>query len=189
LAQTYASHGAAAISVLTDERYFGGSLERLAAITDLNLGLPLLRKDFIFDSYQLMEARAAGASAALLIVAMLADSDLERLIRQAGEWGLTPLVEVHDSYEYQRALDAGARVIGVNNRDLRDFTVSLDTTFEIVKARQPGTVFVSESGIHSGEDVRRLGEAGVDAILVGEALVTAPDLVAKMAELLGERLR
>jgi indole-3-glycerol phosphate synthase len=189
LAQTYASQGTAAISVLTDSRYFGGSLERLAAITDLNLGLPLLRKDFIFDSYQLMEARAAGASAALLIVAMLADSDLERLIRQAGEWGLTPLVEVHDSYEYQRALDAGARVIGVNNRDLRDFTVSLDTTFEIVKARQPGTVFVSESGIHSGEDVRRLGEAGVDAILVGEALVTAPEPAAKMAELLGERLR
>jgi indole-3-glycerol phosphate synthase len=189
LARTYADEGAAAISALTDERYFGGSLERLRAIADLNLGLPLLRKDFIFERYQLLEARLAGASAILLIVAMLDDAQLKSLIADAQGLALTPLVEVHDRHEYQRALHAGARVVGVNNRNLHDFSVHLETTFDLLEEREADTLFVSESGIRSAEDVRRMGDAGVDAILVGEALVTATDVAARVRELSGVRMR
>ncbi len=183
LARTYAENGAAAISVLTDERFFGGSLEYLRQIADMGLGMPLLRKDFIFDRYQLMEARAAGASAALLIVAMLDDDQLAGLIAAAVELKLTPLVEVHSLAELQRAVDAGAPVIGVNNRDLKTFKVSLETTFEL-RSHLPAEIpLVSESGIHSLADIQALADAGVDAILVGEALVTADDTAAATRQL------
>ncbi|MBN2503695.1 MAG: indole-3-glycerol phosphate synthase TrpC, partial [Anaerolineales bacterium] len=180
LAETYAHNGAAAISVLTDEKYFGGCLGRLRMIHALGLGLPLLRKDFIFDRYQLLEARAAGASAALLIVAMLKQAELAQLIAECNDLGLTPLVEVHDEAEFKRALDAGACVIGINNRNLHDFSVSLETSLRLVAQCPEGILLVSESGIKSQADIECLGAAGVDAILVGESLVTAEDVAEKV---------
>ncbi len=177
LAETYARHGAAAISCLTDTRFFQGRLDDLVAarehLEDLGIPRPFLRKDFVFDPYQIVEARAAGASAALLIVAVLPQSLLQSLIAHAQAWGLISLVEVHHADEVARALDAGATIIGINNRDLRTFTVDLRTT-ERLRAHIPDNVIVvSESGIHTPADVRRLRDVGVDAILVGEALVKA----------------
>ena len=178
LASIYQQNGAAAISVLTDEKYFGGSLQILQDISALNLGLPLLRKDFIFDAYQLLEARLAGASAALLIVAMLVQEDLVALIEKSAEFGLTPLVEVHDQSELERALSAGAKVVGINNRNLHDFSVSLETSLQLAQLCPPEITVVSESGIKSQADIQRLG--AVDAMLVGEALVTAQDVAAQV---------
>ncbi len=197
LARTYAQHGAAAISVLTDEKYFGGSLTHLrdiAAIfqhSDNNprssafIRVPILQKDFIFDRYQLLEARLNGASAALLIAAMLEQNTLRRLIQAAAELGLTPLVEVHTRAELERALNAGAAVIGINNRDLHTFTVDLRTTLELRPHIPPGVVVVSESGIRTRAHVRQLAAAGVDAMLVGESLVTAADVGKRLAGLIG----
>ncbi len=178
LAETYARHGAAAISCLTDTRFFQGRLDDLVAareyLEDLGMSRPFLRKDFVFDPYQIVEARAVGASAVLLIVEVLGEVELRSLIGYAHQHTLTPLVEVHNEHELAQALDAGATVIGINNRDLRTFEVDLRTT-ERLRARIPDAVVVmSESGIHTAEDVRRLRDVGVDAILVGEALVTAP---------------
>ena len=174
LADVYRRNGAAAISVLTDEKYFQGSLDCLCQIAALEPRLPLLRKDFICDPYQIYEARAAGADAVLLIVAELEPSQLSELSALAKELGMAALVEVHCESELQEALDCGARLVGINNRDLRTFTVDLQTTLRLRKNVPPEVCLVAESGIHTSQDVRRLAEAGVDAILVGEALVTAP---------------
>jgi indole-3-glycerol phosphate synthase len=179
LASTYAANGAAAISVLTDEKYFGGSLDHLAGIAAAQAAgsdpLPLLRKDFIFDRYQLLEARLAGASAILLIVAMLEKAALQKLIAETDALGMAALVEVHDRGEVDTALEAGAQVIGINNRNLHTFDVDLETTLSLLDRIPPGVTLVSESGIRNEKEIRRLGEAGVDAVLVGERIVTAKD--------------
>lgn len=185
LAALYARRGARAISVLTDEPFFQGHLDYLRAVRSA-LGAacpPLLRKDFLFDPYQLWEARACGADAVLLIAAILPDDELRGLLALADELGLAALVEVHDGEELARALTVGARLVGINNRDLRDFRVDLATTERLRLAIPPGLPVVSESGIRSADDVRRLARCGVDAVLVGEALVTAPDVEAQVAAL------
>ena len=182
LASVYRHHGAAAISVLTDESYFGGHLDFLRDISIASPEIPLLRKDFIFDRYQLLEARAAGASAALLITAMLEDQLLATLIQFSEALQLTPLVEIHTAAEFQRANDAGAKVIGINNRDLHTFEVSLETTLNLLPQRPPGVLIIAESGIKSAVDARRLAEAGADAMLIGEGLVTAPDIAAAVRD-------
>ena len=183
LARTYAENGAAAISVLTDEKYFGGSLDYLQAITALKLQMPLLRKDFIFDNYQLLEARAAGASAVLLIVAMLEVTQLRDLLSAAHELDIEALVETHTCHEVAQAIQAGACVIGVNNRDLHTFKVSLETSLQLRPSIPQSVVMVAESGIHTSDDVARLAAAGVDAMLIGEGLVTAPNIAAKVREM------
>jgi len=180
LAQAYVANGATAISVLTDSHYFGGSLRHLKQITQLESELPLLRKDFIFDRYQLLEARAHGASAALLITAMLAPADLQQLIRAAHDLDLTPLVEVHTRKELKIALDAGATLIGINNRDLHTFQTSLAVTAALRSHVPHGVTLVAESGIRTMEDVALLAELGVAAMLIGEAIVTAEDVAAKV---------
>ena len=185
LARTYLGAGAAAVSVLTDEKYFGGSLGDLessvAALRSKGSDLPVLRKDFIYSEYQVYEARAAGAGAVLLIAAMLAPPRLAELIAETTSIGLTPLVEVHDQAESERALAAGARLIGINNRDLHTFEVNLDTTLQLRRHIPPEIPVVAESGIKHAEDVRRLADAGADAILVGEAFVTSGDPGALLA--------
>lgn len=183
LANSYAQNGAAAISVITDETYFGGHLNTLKQIDALNSHLPLLRKDFIFDPYQILEARACGASAVLLIVAMLSQSELNDLIRKSYETQLSPLVEVHNEEEMSRAIDAGANIIGINNRNLHDFSVDLDISLRLASRRPPDKVLVSESGIKSQSDIKLLADAGVDAILVGESLVRAQDIGQKVRRL------
>ncbi len=182
LAQDYAGNGAAAISVLTDEHYFGGSLRQLRAISALNLGKPLLRKDFIFDRYQLLQARAAGASAALLIVAMLSPGHLADLLAAAAEQRLAALVEVHTRTELDAALAAHAEIIGVNNRDLHTFETNLDVTAALRPHIPDGVIVVTESGIHTLEDVQQLAQLRVDAMLIGESLVTAADTASRVRE-------
>ncbi len=183
LAKTYARNGAAAISVLTDEYFFGGSINHLQSISTLSTGLPLLRKDFIFDRYQLLQARAAGASAALLIVAMLETTTLNELISAAAELGLNVLVEVHNLEELETALSTGTQIIGINNRNLHTFETSLDVTIALRSHVPPEICIVAESGIHTHADVKRLTALGIDAMLIGEGLVTAPDVGSKVREL------
>lgn len=183
LAKTYASNGASSISVLTDEYFFGGSLNHLQSISALDTGLPLLRKDFIFDRYQLLQARTAGASAALLIVAMLETTVLCELISAAAEIGLNALVEVHNLRELETAVSIGTQIIGINNRNLHTFETSLDVTTELRSHIPPETCIIAESGIHTLDDVNRLIELEIDAMLIGEGLVTAPDIGSKVREL------
>ncbi|REK18441.1 MAG: indole-3-glycerol phosphate synthase TrpC [Planctomycetota bacterium] len=184
IATTYQQHGASCLSVLTDEHYFQGSLEYLAAVRAA-VDLPVLRKDFILDSYQLYEARAAGADAVLLIAECLDDCNLRKLHNEAVELGMTPLVELYEPENLQRVFDAGATLIGVNNRDLRTFTTDLEHTL-VLRPRVPDEcVLVSESGIRTHADVERLQAAGVDAILVGESLMASPDIGAAVDALLG----
>ena len=184
LAVTYAGAGAAAISVLTEPHYFRGSADDLIAarraLDSAGLRRPVLRKDFIIAPYQLLEARAWGADAVLLIAAVLDDRMLARLMDEAVSLGLTPLVEVHDREELQRVLALGAGVVGINNRNLRDFRVDLNTTRELRTCVSGGVIVVSESGIRGPEDVAELGRMAVDAALVGEALVTADDPAAAL---------
>ncbi len=187
LASSYAANGAAAISVLTDEKYFGGSLDILKTVHAQALGVSLLRKDFIFDRYQLLEARVAGASAVLLIVAMLEDLHLAELISESQTLSLTPLVEVHNETELARALAANAQVIGINNRNLHDFSINLETSLRLASLCPPEIILVAESGINTFGDIQRLAEARIDAILVGEALVTAQDVAARVRHLAGVR--
>jgi indole-3-glycerol phosphate synthase/phosphoribosylanthranilate isomerase len=182
LARTYQQNGAAAISVLTDEHFFQGHLDHLRAIRE-KVNLPLLRKDFVFDPYQVYEARTAGADAILLIVAMLSDSELHSLHRLADELGMTALVEVHDETEIRRALALQPRLVGVNNRDLHTFAVDLATTERLRSFVPPDVTLVAESGIHTTADVDRLARVGADAMLVGESLVTAPDPAAQVRAL------
>jgi indole-3-glycerol phosphate synthase len=193
LAREYEANGAAAISVLTDEHFFQGSLDYLSAVRR-NVGLPVLRKDFVLDPYQVYEARAAGADAVLLIVAALDDGDrsaersrhslaaLHRLVQQLG---MTALVEVHDEAELERALRVGPQVVGVNNRNLHTFEVDLETTARLRALIPADVVLVSESGVHTHDDVARLAAIGADAMLVGEALVRAADVGHKVRQLVG----
>jgi indole-3-glycerol phosphate synthase len=178
LARTYAQGGAAAISVLTETNYFKGSVDHLAAIREV-IELPLLRKDFIFDPYQVYESRAYGADALLLIVTILSQEQLEELLSLSHTLGLRCLVEVHDEDDVERALLGGAEIIGVNNRDLDTFIVDIDTTCRLRPLIPQGKIAVSESGITSQSDIEKLRECGVNAILVGEALVTASDVRGK----------
>jgi indole-3-glycerol phosphate synthase len=182
LASTYARHRVDAISVLTDARYFRGSLDDLAAVRAA-VDVPLLRKDFTLDEYQLWEARAAGADAVLLIVAILEPSLLSDLAAAAKGLGLAALVECHTARELDIALAAGARLIGINNRDLTTFETRIDTTLALLPQIPPGPTVVSESGFFSGADVRRVIQAGAHAVLVGEGLVKAADVGAKVREL------
>jgi indole-3-glycerol phosphate synthase len=182
LARTYAGGGAAALSVLTQETSFGGSLEHLEAARQ-SCDLPILRKDFISDPYQLLEARAIGADAVLLIVAALPPARLESLITEARKRGLAALVEVHDEREVAIALTAGARLIGVNHRDLRTFEVDLGLTERLRALIPHALTLVSESGIRGAADARRMRKARADAILVGETLMRAPDPAACIKEL------
>jgi indole-3-glycerol phosphate synthase len=181
---TYQRAGARAVSVLTEGVYFGGSLDDLVEARGA-CDLPLLRKDFVVDEYQLLEARAAGADAVLLIVAALEPRRLTDLMGAASDMGMDCLIEVHDEEQVGIAVDAGAEVIGINNRDLHSLEVDLGTTFRLLADVPAGTVVVAESGITRSEDVERLEEAGVDAILVGEALMRADDPVRAVRELLG----
>jgi indole-3-glycerol phosphate synthase len=174
LAQAYESGGARCISVLTEQRRFGGSLEDLAAVRAA-VDIPVLRKDFIVTSYQLWEARAYGADLALLIVAALEKSALVSLVERAESIGLLPLVEVHDADEVQLALDAGAKVIGVNARDLRTLEVDLGVFAEVAPSIPESVVRIAESGVRSPQDLLAYAAAGADAVLVGEALVTHED--------------
>jgi indole-3-glycerol phosphate synthase len=185
LAKIYCKNGAAAISILTDQKYFGGTLKDLDRVRKLNPSVPILRKDFIFDRYQILEARLAGASAVLLIAAALQAPELELLIEAASEFGLTALVEVHQERELETALAAHAQVIGVNNRNLEDFSVDLGTSLKLRKLIPSDCISVSESGIRTEADVGILREAGFDAILVGESLMTASDIAKKTRELAG----
>jgi indole-3-glycerol phosphate synthase len=174
VARSYEGAGAAALSVLTDGPFFGGSLDDLMAARAA-VRLPVLRKDFVVDPYQIVEARAAGADAILLIVAALSDPELASLAAEARRMGLDALVETHDAAEIDRAVAVGAGVIGVNHRDLATFTMDMDLCARLRPRIPPGCVVVAESGIRSAEDVRRMRGAGVDAILVGENLMRAPD--------------
>jgi len=183
-AKAYADAEAAALSVLTDERFFGGHLDILRAIRSA-VTLPLLRKDFVVDPYQIDEACVAGADAVLLVVAALDPEDLAELFGHARARGLDALVEVHDEKELGAALAAGADLVGVNNRDLRTFDVDLATT-ERIAAIVPGeVVLVAESGIHEPEDIERLERAGAHAVLVGESLMRQPDVGAALRRLRG----
>jgi indole-3-glycerol phosphate synthase len=186
LAHQYSDAGAAAISVLTDQKHFKGSLQHLRAVRDaLPDGPPLLRKDFLFEEYQLYEARSCGADAVLLITAILEDSMLRELINLAATLDMDALVEVHDERELTRAAAAGAKIIGINNRDLRTFDVDLATTERLAPLASPGSIIVAESGIFTRQDVHHLEKRGVHAVLIGEALVTAPDPAAKIRDLFG----
>ncbi len=183
MVRAYAAGGAAALSVLTDGPFFGGSLADLAAARAA-CDLPILRKDFVVDRYQIVEARAAGADAVLLIVAALEDPELASLLAASREAGLDALVEAHDEAEVARALAAGASIVGINNRDLRTFTVDRDLAARMRPRVPADRVIVAESGIRDAADVARLRAAGVDAILVGETLMRAPDPAAALRALI-----
>ena len=186
IAQNYERAGAAAISVLTEPEFFCGSDSYLQEIADV-VSIPVLRKDFVVDVYQIYEARLLGAAAVLLIVALLDDATLREHIACAHNLGLSALVEVHDKEELTRALDAGARIIGVNNRDLHSFEVDLTTSLRLRPLAPEAVLFVAESGIRTRADVCLLEDAGVDALLIGETLMRAPDQAQALAELKGER--
>lgn len=183
IAESYVSGGAAALSILCEEDFFGGSLEHLKEVRS-RVAAPLLRKDFIFDPYQVYESRAAGADAVLLIVALLHDELLARLIEVANELGLDALVEVHSASEMSRAEIAGASIVGVNNRDLTSFKVDLDTSIQLAPLAPTGPVLVSESGITTVADIRRLRAAGFHAFLIGEHLMRAQHPRAALKELI-----
>ena len=185
LAQTYSQSGAAAISVLTEPDYFLGSFDDLEG-AHAEVDIPVLCKDFIFDSYQIYEARSHGADAVLLIAAILSRNELSALLKTVHSLGIAALVEVHNRDELMRILELSPRIIGINNRNLADFSVDLETTFSLRPLIPPNLAVVSESGIHTRDDVLSLQSAGIDAILVGEALVTSPEPAAKINELLGK---
>ncbi|HEX5983628.1 MAG TPA: indole-3-glycerol phosphate synthase TrpC [Solirubrobacterales bacterium] len=180
----YERGGAAALSVLTDERHFGGSLADLRAARAA-CGMPILRKDFIVDPYQLYEAAVNGADAVLLIVAALRDEELRALGEEARSIDLDCLVEVHDGEELERALEAGAEVIGINNRNLDDMSVDVATTYELMTDVPAGKTVVAESGISSRRELEELERVGVDAVLIGSALMAVADPEAKVRELTG----
>ena len=181
-ASTYAAAGAAAVSVLTDARYFHGSLDDLVQVRRA-VAVPVLRKEFIVDEYQLWEAREAGADAVLLIVAALEDAVLRDLLGAAKGAGLATLVEVHTAGELDRALRLGAPVIGINNRDLQTLTTTLAPSLALLPQIPPGPIAVSESGLRTGADVAQVVAAGAHAVLVGETLLRADDVAAKVREL------
>jgi indole-3-glycerol phosphate synthase len=179
IATTYERHGAACISVLTDTPFFQGNLRHLQMVREA-VTCPLLRKDFILERYQLLEARLAGADAVLLIAEILPGDLLERLYREARDIGLHVLVELHDTEQLARVLATGAPLIGINNRNLRRFETRLEHTLELARAVPSDRVLVSESGIRTADDLRRLEAVGVKAVLVGESLMRAPDIGAAL---------
>ena len=184
IAQVYEANGASAISVLTDERFFRGALPYMTEVK-ASVGLPVMRKDFIIDEYQIYQSRAAGADALLLIAAILTGDEIKRFLDTAAGLGLYCLVEVHDEAELDAAVEAGARLIGVNNRDLKTFRVDISTTVRLAPLAPAGAILVSESGVQSREDVRFLGQNGVHAVLIGESLMRSPDIGAKLREFTG----
>ncbi len=186
LARALEASGAAALSILTEEEFFRGSLKNLREARK-TISLPVLRKDFIFDPWQVWETRANDADSFLLIVATLGDATLRELIALGRELGMEPLVEVHTAGELDRALAADARILGVNNRDLKTLTVRAETSFELIGQIPDHCIAVSESGLRTHDDLVRLRSAGFDAFLVGEHLMLAPDPAAALANLLGTR--
>ena len=188
VALDYVRGGAAAISVLTDEPFFQGSLKDLRTAATVAHGaerpIPVLRKDFVIDPYQIVEARAHGADAVLLIAAALDDVVLNELLATAGQWGMDALVEVHDEPELERAVRVGARLIGINNRDLRTFTVDLGVTERLAPIAPEQAVVVAESGVFGPAEIRRMHHAGARAVLVGEGLITASDRIAAVRSLM-----
>ena len=184
IARTYQAHGAACLSVLTDAPYFQGHLSYLARIR-ASVAIPLLRKDFLIDEYQVVEARMAGADAVLLIAEILDDDRLASLLALARRWGMATLVEFHDPKHLPRVLASGADLIGVNNRDLHRFVTDLDLTLRLRDRIPPDVVLVSESGIRTRSDVERLEAAGVSGILVGETLMKSPNVGLAVERLLG----
>ena len=182
-ANTYKANKASAISVLTDNNFFGGSFEDMFAIK-MKCGLPVLCKDFILDEIQIFAAKVYGADAVLLIARILEKKMLKKLIKNAEELGMSCLVEVHNYEDLKKALSANAKIIGINNRDLDTLQIELNTTVELVKKIPKNKVIVSESGIKTRDDVLKLKDAGVHAILVGESLLRSDDIVAKMKELI-----
>ncbi len=186
IALAYAQGGAAAVSVLTEEKYFQGSLDYLRDIKRaLGDRLPVMRKDFIIDPYQVYESRAYGADAFLLIVAALDEESLAGLLALGRKLGMDALVEAHNEAELGLALAAGADIIGINNRDLKTFRVDLDTTRRLMALVPPGKIAVAESGIKDRRDMEKVGGWGANAALVGEALTSSPDIAARMRELIG----
>jgi indole-3-glycerol phosphate synthase len=186
LAKTYASNGASALSVLTDQAFFQGDLKFIYDVR-VAVDLPVLRKDFLIDPYQIYASRVGGADALLLIVAALDDKQLTDLLALTYEIGMVALVEVHNEEEVDSALKAGARLIGVNNRDLMTFEVNLNTTARLAGLLPEDATLVAESGVFTAEDVRNMGRLGAHAVLVGEALVTAPDIGAQTKTLSSEK--
>ena len=185
IAKTYAAHGATCISVLTDEHFFQGHIDYLKAIRDA-VEIPLLRKDFILDTYQLVEARAAGADAVLLIAECLDDCNLRKLHNEAIELGMTPLVEFYEPSNLERVIEAGATLIGINNRDLRTFETDLQHTIRLRQEIPSDHLVVGESGIHLPADVKLLSDSNVDAILVGESLMSKPNIGEAVQTLLSD---
>ncbi len=186
IAREYQESGAAALSVITEVQHFHGGLEILASLR-WNNPLPLLRKDFIIDRYQILEGRHAGADAVLLIAALLDPAELKNLRMEAERYGMEALVEVHNEAELDRALESGASLIGVNNRDLRTFEVSLEVALNLARKLPKGILAVAESGIRTAEDLRRLSAAGYRGFLVGEQLMRAPSPGAALKELIRDR--
>ena len=184
IAKDYEAAGADCISVLTEPKWFLGSSDYLREIAQ-NVSIPCLRKDFTVDSYMIYESKLMGASAVLLITAILTDEQLKEYIGICDELGLSALVEVHDGAEALRALNAGARIIGVNNRNLKDFSVDTDNSLRLRELIPHNVLFVSESGVKTAEDIKRLREAGVNAVLIGETLMKTPDKKEKLNELRG----
>ncbi len=184
IAQIYEKHGAACISVLTDEPYFQGHIEFLRWVKE-SVQIPVLRKDFILDPYQVLEARAYGADAVLLIAECLDNEQLVHLYHEILSWGMTPLVEVYEPENLSRVIDLGASLIGINNRNLRTFEVDLEHTIRLRAKIPPNRLVVGESGIQTHEDVERLRQAGVNAILVGESLMREADIGQAVDRLLG----
>ncbi|MHB8158406.1 MAG: indole-3-glycerol phosphate synthase TrpC [Desulfocucumaceae bacterium] len=185
IARIYSENGASAISVLTDRKFFSGLPEYIPQVRKIT-ELPILRKDFIIDPVQIYEARLLGADAVLLICSVLSQEDLTIFMKIAASLGMETLVEVHDEYELSRALEAGAQVIGINNRDLKTFDTDINTTLKLCKKLGGATVtVVSESGIKSRRDIELLKEAGVSAVLVGEALMASENIAARVRELSG----
>lgn len=184
IAKTYQAHGASCLSVLTDAPYFQGHIEFLRWIKEA-VEIPVLRKDFVLDPYQVVEARAYGADAVLLIAECLEGDTLPRLYDEVLAWGMTPLVELYEPQNLRRVVDLGAPLIGINNRDLRTFEVDLDHTIRLRAEIPSDRLVVGESGILTHDDLRRLGHAGVQAVLVGESLMREPDIGAAVDRLLG----
>lgn len=184
IAKEYEAAGADCISVLTEPKWFLGNDEYLKEIAEA-VSIPCLRKDFTVDEYQIYQAKVLGASAVLLICSVLTENQMKDYIRICDELGLSALVEVHDEQEVQTALNTGARIIGVNNRNLKDFSVDTDNSRRLRELIPPGVLFVSESGVRTAEDVETLRKIGADAVLIGETLMRASDKRAKLAELRG----
>lgn len=184
IARAYESGGAAAVSVLTDQQFFGGRVEDLTT-AKAACGLPILRKDFMIDELQFHEARRIGADAVLLIASVLDDADLRTFLKLSAELRLAAMVEVHDREELARALGRGAAIVGVNNRDLKTFETRIETSLSLIEDIPDDCVAVAESGIHTSAELRRLRDAGFDAALIGESLMTSPAPGVKLAELLG----